>query len=101
MGTHFRLPLRQLDWVTPDPLLQSCTQWLAAEASGSTSYDTVDWRRSTALVLGSEATGISAWAEAHVTGRISIPMRRGVESLNAAVSGAVILFEAVRQRQTQ
>lgn len=101
MGAHFRLPLRELDWESPEPLLRSCGQWLAADASGSTSYLAVDWRTSTVLVLGSEATGVSKSAAEHITGSVAIPMQKGVESLNAAVSGAVILFEAVRQRRTQ
>jgi len=39
-----------------------------------------------------------AWAAQLATGRVSIPMQHGVESLNAAVAAAVILFEAQRQR---
>jgi RNA methyltransferase, TrmH family len=101
MGAHFRLPLRQLNWDAPDPLLLSCGQRLAAEAGGDGSYDAVNWNIPSVLVLGSEATGISERALARVTGHVSIPLHGGVESLNAAVAGAVILFEAARQRRTQ
>lgn len=51
-----------------------------------------------ALLLGQEAEGVEeSWNRA-VSGRISIPMAEGVESLNVAAAAAVILFEAVRMR---
>ncbi|MDQ3703095.1 MAG: RNA methyltransferase, partial [Chloroflexota bacterium] len=49
-------------------------------------------------VVSSEGHGASAGAQAGVTGRVSIPTRQ-VESLNVAVAGSIILFEAARQRQ--
>jgi tRNA G18 (ribose-2'-O)-methylase SpoU len=52
-----------------------------------------------ALVVGSEATGLSAEVRADPTcATISIPLAGGVESLNAAVAGSIALFEARRQR---
>jgi TrmH family RNA methyltransferase len=101
MGAHFRLPLRHLNWESLDALLASGVQMLGAEAGEDRAYDAVDWRLPSVLVLGSEATGISERALRHVTGRVSIPLQGGVESLNAAVAGAVILFEAARQRRKQ
>jgi RNA methyltransferase, TrmH family len=61
-------------------------------------YSQFDWTRPCALVIGSEAEGPSYEARAHCTGRVSIPMANGIESLNAAVAGAILLFEASRQR---
>ena len=101
MGAHFRLPLRPLDWTNPDSEIIGCVQRFGAEADQGDSYDTVDWHRSSVLVLGSEASGISESAAVQLTGHVSIPMKGEVESLNAAVAGAVILFEAARQRRTQ
>lgn len=67
----------------------------------------VDWRRASALVVGSEAVGLSAAVRAAVeTGAmqsVGIPTAPGasaVESLNAAVAGSVILCEALRQRSS-
>jgi tRNA G18 (ribose-2'-O)-methylase SpoU len=62
------------------------------------SYTQVDWAQPCALVVGGEAEGASPEADRLVTGRVSIPMQRGIESLNAAVAAAVIMFEAQRQR---
>lgn len=56
----------------------------------------LDWRAPCALVIGNEAHGVSeAWAGASEPVRIPTS---GVESLNAAVAAAVILYEAMRQR---
>ena len=52
----------------------------------------------TAIVVGTEATGLTgAWREA-AEGHIRIPMLGELDSLNASVSAAILLFEAVRQR---
>jgi len=51
------------------------------------------------LVIGGEHKGIRPLVKKHCDALISIPMRSGLDSLNAAVAAAVILFEAARQRQ--
>ena len=62
-------------------------------------YDT-DMKAGTAIVVGTEATGLTdIWrraADAH----IRIPMLGQLDSLNASVSAAILLFEAVRQRNS-
>jgi TrmH family RNA methyltransferase len=71
----------------------------AADAGGSVLHSDVDWRRPAALVLGSEAHGLSP--EVCEDGRVEtfrIPLMGGVESLNVAVAGSVVLFEVRRQR---
>ncbi len=52
-----------------------------------------------ALVLGNEAHGLSDTVVAHVDGLISIPMAGSAESLNVAMAGTVLAFEAARQRR--
>jgi len=59
----------------------------------------VDWSAAAGLIVGGEAEG--AGEEARTLAgphRVTIPMAEGVESLNAALSAAVLLFEAARQR---
>jgi len=51
-----------------------------------------------ALVVGSEARGVSEAARAQADEAVAIPMPGGAESLNAAAAAAVLLYEAVRQR---
>jgi TrmH family RNA methyltransferase len=69
-----------------------------AEATAAHSYDQVDWRVPVALIVGGEAAGASQEAQS-LAQAIAIPMLGRAESLNAAVAGAVILFEAARQRR--
>ncbi|HWC76645.1 MAG TPA: RNA methyltransferase [Blastocatellia bacterium] len=61
-------------------------------------YDQADFNRPIAVVLGREATGISPEFSIHVDEFIHIPMFERVESLNVAAAGAIILYEAARQR---
>ncbi len=97
MGAHLQLPIVDADWDTIAEAVAGCDVWLAA-AAGATRYTEVDWTRPAALIVGSEAHGAGPKARSLAQGQISIPIQPAVESLNAAVAAAVILFEAVRQR---
>lgn len=64
----------------------------------------LDWRSSAALVIGPEDTGLDEhWRQAALAHgraiRIPMPAGGGVDSLNASNAAAILLFEAVRQRQ--
>lgn len=60
-------------------------------------YDT-DMKGATAIVMGTEATGLTdAWRKA-ADAHIKIPMLGKLDSLNVSVSAAILMFEAVRQR---
>lgn len=62
-------------------------------------YDT-DMRCGTAIAIGTEATGLTdQWREA-ADAHIKIPMLGRLDSLNASVSAAILLYEAVRQRNS-
>ena len=64
-------------------------------------YTTLDFTQSSAIVMGTEATGISdAWLNASDT-NIIIPMSGSADSMNVSTSAAVIIFEARRQRNLQ
>ena len=74
-------------------------QILTAQLQDSSLYYDVDMRRGTALVMGTEATGLTdQWRQA-ASAHIRIPMLGRLDSLNVSVSAAILLFEAVRQRQ--
>ena len=71
---------------------------LAARVEASVPYTAADLRGSVALVLGSEAEGLTdAWAGEGVT-PISLPMHGVADSLNVSITAAVLLYEARRQR---
>ena len=74
-------------------------QILTAQLQDSSLYYDVDMKRGTALVMGTESTGLTPlWRQA-ATAHIRIPMLGKLDSLNVSVSAAILLFEAVRQRQ--
>ena len=61
-------------------------------------YTEMDFRPATALVLGTEADGLTPATQAACDATVIIPMRGRIDSLNVSVAGAVLAFEAVRQR---
>ena len=71
---------------------------LTAQLQDSELYYDTDMRCATAIVLGTEATGLTEiWREA-ADAHIRIPMLGMLDSLNVSVSAAILLYEAVRQR---
>lgn len=74
-------------------------QIVAATPIATTRYTAVDMRGGTAVVVGSEADGLtSPWLKA-AHRQVVIPMQGSVDSLNLSVSIALLLYEVVRQRQ--
>ena len=67
-------------------------------ADGARGHDEVDLTGRSAIVVGNEAWGLSAEAGALVDEVVAIRMPGPTESLNAAIAGSIVLFEAVRQR---
>ena len=74
-------------------------QILAASANGKSFWE-CDLTVPTIFLLGNEGAGLSSELRAEATDVIAIPMAEGVESLNVAVTGALLIFEAQRQRKT-
>ena len=70
----------------------------AAELEAAEFHHHVDFRTPSAVVLGTEADGLTDFWLLNATKRIKIPMHGKVDSLNVSVSAAVIAFEAMRQR---
>lgn len=99
MGAHFRVPIRILaDWEEVWAALPRRQPLYLASAEGSILYDEVDWNEPSALALGSEAHGASSQMRDKAE-TVAVPMAAATESLNVAAAGAVILFEAARQRR--
>ena len=71
---------------------------LTAQLQDSHLYYDTDMRQGTAIVMGTESTGLTdSWRKA-ADAHIRIPMLGRLDSLNVSVSAAILLFEAVRQR---
>ncbi len=70
----------------------------ATSLKASVPYDTVSYKETTAIVVGTEATGLTEeWTE-NSSQNIIIPMRGKIDSMNVSVSAAIVIFEAIRQR---
>lgn len=99
LGALFTTPLAEAS-------TESVIQWLqhqririiAASPDGVTNYTAPDLTRPVAVVMGSEAHGLSPlWLDA-ADAVVHIPMRGLVDSLNLSTATAILLYEVVRQR---
>jgi TrmH family RNA methyltransferase len=97
MGAHFRLPVVSLGWDEIRARVGGCAVFLA-DAGGQQSCWGADFRQPLALIVGGEADGASQSARELADRLVNIPMPGKIESLNAAVAGAILMFEVVRQR---
>jgi TrmH family RNA methyltransferase len=71
---------------------------VAAQPDAAKLYSEIDFRAGAAIVLGSEATGLSdAWHVSDIT-PVRLPMRGIADSLNVSTTAAVLFYEALRQR---
>jgi TrmH family RNA methyltransferase len=71
----------------------------AAELQAAQWYHNTDFTHACALVMGTEADGLTDFWLQHADARIKIPMRGKIDSLNVSVSTAILTFEAMRQRE--
>ncbi|MFO7907850.1 MAG: TrmH family RNA methyltransferase [Planctomycetota bacterium] len=87
----------------------AAVQWLrkeqfavfASRIEAATHYASVDYRGKSALVVGSEAEGLTdIWTGKEITA-VALPMLGIVDSLNVSATAAVLCYEAVRQRQSE
>ncbi len=79
-------------------LKENKINFYCATLQNSNFYHTQDYTKPTALVVGTEATGITQeWRDA-ATQNIIIPMQGEIDSMNVSVAAAILIFEAKRQR---
>lgn len=97
MGAHFRLPIHAMNWNEIGEAVKDL-QVYVADMDGASCWET-DLRQPIALIIGSEADGVSESARKLANGSISIPMSGETESLNAGMAGSVLMFEVLRQRK--
>jgi TrmH family RNA methyltransferase len=74
---------------------------LTAQLQDSSLYYDIDMRRGTAIIMGTESTGLSQqWRDA-ADAHIRIPMLGRLDSLNVSVSASILMYESVRQRHPE
>jgi len=79
-------------------LKENSIKIFAAELQASQWYQDTDFTQACALIMGTEAEGLTEFWIERADARIKIPMRGKIDSLNVSVSTAVLTFEAMRQR---
>jgi TrmH family RNA methyltransferase len=79
-------------------LIENKINFYSATLQNSTSYHTQNYTTPTALVVGTEATGLTQLWREKATQNIIIPMQGAIDSMNVSVAAAILLFEAKRQR---
>ena len=98
MGAHFKLSVREPDWQEIQERL-SGKQVFLADSAGEVEYTAADFTEPLALVIGGEAHGAGKEIAAFDPMQLMIPMPGGMESLNAAVSAGIMIYEVLRQRR--
>lgn len=71
----------------------------AAHLNGKAAYDEPDYTESCGFLIGNEGSGLREETARFADGCIRIPMEGNVESLNAAVSASLLMYECSRQRR--
>lgn len=101
MGAIFRVPFCYVEdlSMTVSKMREQGICVYGTMLEDSEGYDRIDYCGPTGIVIGNEANGISGKVADSLTGRIRIPMDGKLESLNAAVAAAVVMYEAARQRR--
>jgi TrmH family RNA methyltransferase len=79
-------------------LKQHNINFYSATLQNANPYHTQDYTLPTALVVGTEATGLSQEWRDQATQNIIIPMQGEIDSMNVSVAAAILIFEAKRQR---
>lgn len=98
MGAHFRLPIRSCDWSYIQAYVEPLRVYLA-DIAGTQAHTQTDFTVPMALILGGEAHGAGPEARSLVDEVVTIPLPGEADSLNVAIAGAILLFEAIRQRK--
>lgn len=100
LGTLFTVPIVEatnretLKW-----LQKNNVQTVAAMPEASKNYTEINFSKSSAIVVGAEHQGLSPFWEEGSSTKVHLPMRGSADSLNVSVATAVLLYEALRQRE--
>lgn len=100
MGAAERVPLVEMNLFSALKVLKKNGICVYAVDMDGKNYFEEDLRGPVALVLGAEDVGISPKVLERVDGRIRIPMRKGIGSLNVSSSAAILVYEKLRQEVT-
>lgn len=100
MGAIFRVPFVIVDGLSDvvEQLKENGVSIYAGHLKGDIFYKQ-DYRNGSAFLIGNEGNGLTDEITALADHKIKIPMKGKVESLNAAVSATILMYETMRQRE--
>ena len=100
MGSVFRVPFVYTEDLegAVEGLREKGVRVYAAHLEGERYYDSFSFREGTAFLIGNEGAGLSRELASRADSYLKIPMQGSVESLNAAVTASILMYEAHRQR---
>lgn len=103
MGSAFRVPLAaaSVDQLFSDAKVAGVRVIASTLDAGAADMRDITWTEPFVLLVGNEGRGLDPSAASRAELRVRIPMFGKVQSMNAAMSAAVILYEAQRQRSTR
>lgn len=101
MGSIYRVPfVYEKDLIAVlNRLNQVGVKTYAAHLKGETYYDSFSFREPTAFLIGNEGNGLTEEISKAASSYLKIPMEGHVESLNAGIAAALLMYEAHRQRR--
>ena len=101
MGAVYRVPfLYAEDFIELlQKLRQQEVRLLAAHLKGQKTFDKADYSGKVGILIGNEANGLSDEASEMANEKVLIPMAGSVESLNAAIAAALLMYEAFRKQK--
>lgn len=101
MGSVYRMPFVCVEEL--EPVLKIFREkniiTYAAHLQGKNTYDEEDYKGGTAFLIGNEGNGLSDRLSGNADKKIIIPMGGKLESLNASIAAALLMYEAARQRR--
>lgn len=102
MGSVFRVPVVSVEdlGAAMKKLQEKGIRIYAAHLEGEKYYNSFSFRQGTAFLIGNEGMGLGRELASRADFLVKIPMEGRVESLNAAVSASILMYETHRQRHT-
>ena len=100
MGSIFRVPFVYVSELSPvlTQMHERGIHTYAAHLKGQKYYDSFSFREPTAFLIGNEGNGLTKEISDQAGQYLKIPMEGKVESLNASIAAALLMYEAHRQR---
>lgn len=100
VGTAFNVKIAKVsNIVNTINYLKKKGFWIVGTDMQGTSYDTIDYKGNTCIIVGNEGKGMSRLVSEECDFVASIPMEGEVNSLNASVATAIVVFEALKSRR--